>query len=212
MVSSRLLRSSAFPFVIGSVMSCGGGAGDSTPTAPVAPVVATVSVAAPAGTLQVGQAYQFTAVAKDRNGTVLSDTQAPIFWSISPAAVATISAKGVVTPTAAGTVTVSATAGSVTGNATASFIQAPPALSADVFMAATIFIPFNTTVKVGGIVRFNFENGNPHNVIFAKIAGAPADILVTQSVVINRAFAAIGTFPFECKIHPGMMGQVTVVP
>ncbi|MBA3646170.1 MAG: Ig-like domain-containing protein [Gemmatimonadaceae bacterium] len=199
-------------FFLGAAISCGGGGGDSTPTSPGTPIpiVSTVTVSAPAGPIQLGQAYQFSAVGRDNNGLIVSN--APFIWSVSPATAANVSVTGVVTPLAAGGASIKATSGSVSGAASATFVQASPPNLADVFMAGKTFIPTNTTVKVNGTVRFNFENGNPHNVIFARTAGAPTDIQVTQNVVISRVFAVTGIFAFDCTIHPGMSAQVTVVP
>ncbi len=211
MTTSRAFRLAALTVLtIGSSTFCGGGGGDSAPTAPVTPIVTSVSVSAPAGPFQIGQAYQFAAVARDKSGSTV--TGAPFIWAVSPATSATVSVTGVVTPLAAGAASVTATSGLVSGAASATFVQAPPPNTADVFMAGTTFIPINTTVKVNGTVRFNFENGNPHNVIFARTAGAPTDIQVTQNVVISRVFAVTGVFAFDCTIHPGMSGQITVIP
>jgi plastocyanin len=188
------------------VSACGG---DVT-SPPTSPAVATVTVLGPAGTLQVGQAYQFTATAKDNTGSVVNG--ATITWSVTPSTVAGVTTSGIVTPIAAGAATVIATSESVSGNAAVSFIEAPPPLQADVLMSGEIYLPFNTTIKLNGTVRFNFPPGIVHNVIFLSRPGVPSDIEQIQNVIISRAFTTAGTFPFDCTIHPGMSGQITVVP
>jgi len=204
---ARLGGAAAFLFA-----SACGGAGDAGVTAPPsAGVVASVAVSGPGGTLQVGQAYQFSATPRDRNGATLTGVN--VTWSVSPASAATVNLSGIVSPLIPGAATVTAAAGAVSGNAGVTFIDAPPPLLADVLMSGEIFLPFNTTIKVNGVVKFNFPPGIAHNVIFdRKKPGAPADILQTQNVIISRTFATIGTFPFDCTIHPGMTGQITVVP
>ena len=79
-------------------------------------------------------------------------------------------------------------------------------------MSGEIYLPFNTTIKLNGTVRFNFPPGIFHNVIFVSRPGVPSDIQQTQNIIIARTFATAGTFPFDCTIHPGMSGQITVVP
>lgn len=199
----------AFALVAIFTAACGGGADSAISPSP-SPVVAAVTVVAPAGTLQVGQAYQFTAIATDNNGATVSG--APITWSVTPATAAGITNTGIVTPLLSGAATVRATSGTIAGSAAVSFVEAPPPLQADVLMSGEVFLPFNTTVKLNGVVRFIFPPGIVHNVIFASKLGVPADILQTQNVIISRTFATIGTFPFDCTIHPGMSGQITVVP
>src|SRR6266540_1276440 len=75
----------------------------------------------------------------------------------------------------------------------------------------TAFSPFNVTIRAGGTVKFEFP-AEEHDVIFSNVAGAPADITVRTNATVSRVFATVGTFPYECKVHPGMTGQVTVVP
>ena len=81
--------------------------------------------------------------------------------------------------------------------------------TAEVFTPGNTFSPFSTTIAVGASVRFNIT-GVPHNVIFASVAGAPADINLVSNVVVTRTFNTRGTFPYDCTVHPGMSGQVVV--
>ncbi|MEO5568853.1 MAG: hypothetical protein ABIR92_10185 [Gemmatimonadaceae bacterium] len=84
----------------------------------------------------------------------------------------------------------------------------PPIL--DVFTPGNTFSPFTATIPVGGTVRFNIF-GDDHNVIFARAtAGAPSDINIVKDVMVERAFSAVGTFPYSCTVHPGMNGEIVV--
>ncbi len=86
----------------------------------------------------------------------------------------------------------------------------PPAENtANVFTPGNVFSPFSTTINVGGTVRFNIS-GDPHNVIFKRIAGAPSDVNVVSGTIVSRTFPAAGTFTYDCTVHPGMSGQVVV--
>jgi len=82
-----------------------------------------------------------------------------------------------------------------------------PAEEATVSMPGFSFVPFTTTIRAGGRVIFDFP-AESHNVIFERVAGAPTDIQETVNQRITRTFAAAGTFPYDCTIHPGMSGVV----
>ena len=76
-------------------------------------------------------------------------------------------------------------------------------------MPGNAFSPFNAIVKVNGTVSFDFP-GDEHDVTFVAKPGAPANIPVTKSKVVTRTFMTVGVFPYDCKVHPGMSGQITV--
>ena len=82
-------------------------------------------------------------------------------------------------------------------------------VTATVTMPGFVFAPVTTRIAVGGTVRFEFP-ATPHNVIFDRITGAPADIQETSNQTVPRTFAVAGTFPFDCTLHPGMSGEVVV--
>jgi plastocyanin len=86
--------------------------------------------------------------------------------------------------------------------------ESPPA-AATVSMPGFSFTPFTTTIALGGSVTFDFP-AEPHNVIFAKGTGAPADIQQTINAKVSRAFAVAGSFGYDCTLHPGMSGVVVV--
>lgn len=78
-----------------------------------------------------------------------------------------------------------------------------------VSMPGNSFSPFNATIHVNGIVRWEFPS-DEHDVVFVEMAGAPANIPVTTRATVSRTFSTIGVFPYDCRVHPGMSGQVTV--
>ena len=83
---------------------------------------------------------------------------------------------------------------------------APPE-AATVSMPGFTFTPFTTEIVVGGTVTFDFP-AEPHNVVFAKVTGAPSDIQETANARVQRTFSTAGTFPYDCRLHPGMSGVV----
>jgi len=84
--------------------------------------------------------------------------------------------------------------------------------TATVTMLPSAFIPFSTTIAVGGTVTFEFPPGIDHNVIFERQTGAPQDIQITRNASVDRKFTTQGTYAYDCRIHPGMIGEVVVVP
>lgn len=84
---------------------------------------------------------------------------------------------------------------------------APPAI-ADVFTPGNVFSPFSTVIAVGGTVRFNISG--THDVTFTPVTGTPSNVNVTTDRVVSRTFGVTGTYPYDCKTHPGMAGQVIV--
>ncbi len=188
------------------LVSCGGGS-DSSGPAPSSNTVTTVTVSASSASLQVGQAVQFSAEARNSKGELVSAGQAT--WSVSPTSVATINSNGLVTAIAAGTANVTATISGVNGNLSVGVVDAGIPTAATVAMPGNSFSPFNVTIKQNGTVTFDFPSAS-HNVIFVSRAGAPQDIQIVANTKVSRTFSVVGTFPYDCTIHPGMSGQVTV--
>ena len=180
--------------------ACSGDGG----SAPI--VITTVSVSAPLTTVTVGESAQLTATARDASGAVVP--AGTIAWSTSAAVVATVNPSGLVSAIAPGQTTITATAGGVAGSLLITVTPRPSA-SATVSMPAETFTPFTTAIIVGGMVHLDFP-ALPHNVIFDRVTGAPADILATSNRTVSRTFPAAGTFPYNCTLHPGMSGVVVV--
>ncbi len=78
-------------------------------------------------------------------------------------------------------------------------------------MPGNSFIPFEVAIRVGEAVYFEFPQV-VHNVIFARVSGAPPDIPETKNATIARTFNAEGRFLYDCTLHPGMTGAVQVNP
>ena len=91
--------------------ACGGG-DSGGPTAPptVDPPRATTVMVSPAtAELDVGETVQLTAVVRDQNSNVMAG--ASVTWMSGAGTVATVNASGLVTAVAAGTATITASAG-----------------------------------------------------------------------------------------------------
>jgi len=85
----------------------------------------------------------------------------------------------------------------------------PTVTTVDVFTPGLVFSPAFVTITVGSTVRYNIT-GVAHDVTFSTVTGAPASIPVTSNQNVSRTFNTKGTFPYDCRTHPGMSGSVTV--
>src|SRR6266851_2879166 len=87
--------------------------------------VASLTVSPATGTVTAGGTVQVTATPRDVNGTVL--TGRVVTWGTSNTAVATVSASGVVTGVAAGSVTITATSEGISGTSAITVLNVPVA-------------------------------------------------------------------------------------
>lgn len=111
------------------------------------------------------------------------------------------------------TATLAACGGGGMTTSTTSPNAPPPTATATVNATPQIaFSPAQLTLTQGGTVTFAFGSVG-HNVYFDNDpAGAPADIPgVNSNANVDRVFGATGVYTFNCHIHPGMHGTVTVV-
>lgn len=112
------------------------------------------------------------------------------------------------------TAALAACGGGSTGPAYTTPPTAPPPTAAAIVNATpeVAFSPAQLTVTQGGTVTFAFGSVG-HNVYFDNDpAGAPANIGgVNSNTNVDRVFDAAGVYTFNCHIHPGMHGTITVV-
>ncbi len=85
-----------------------------------------------------------------------------------------------------------------------------PVDDATITLRASSFSPRNVLLNQGGSVTFNNTSGATHNVTFLTV-GSPADIIDHSSGTTVRDFPNEGEFNFQCTLHAGMNGRVTVV-
>ena len=85
-----------------------------------------------------------------------------------------------------------------------------PALNTVNATITDTFDPSSLTVSVGTTVSFVFGS-TAHNVMFNPVTGRPDDIPGSNSnTTITRTFNTAGTFGYQCTIHAGMTGTITV--
>lgn len=69
------------------------------------------------------------------------------------------------------------------------------------------FSPALRTVAAGTMVTFRWSaSANTHNVTFADGPASPSQ----SSGTFTRTFAVAGSFAYQCTIHSGMNGTITV--
>lgn len=116
-------RIAAFSVVLclAGLFGCGGG-NKNNASSPAQPTLSSITVSPSTSTLWVAlNTQQFTATGHYSDGTT-KDLSAVASWVSSSPSIAIVSASGVGTPVAAGTVTISATSGVITGTSTVTVV------------------------------------------------------------------------------------------
>ncbi len=172
------------------------------------PAVLSVTVGPASLSLPIGQSGQLTAAVAVENN---ASTQ--VLWTSDNSAIATVNATGRVTAVTAGTAKIRATAVADAGKfgestTTVTAPTFPNAITVDATIDRT-FSPGTVDIALGGTVTFSFK-ALTHNVTFAGMAGAPGNVPNSENVNVARVFGTAGTFTYQCTLHSGMTGTVTV--
>lgn len=181
------------------------------------PVFTSVRITPASPSVAVGATVQLAATPLDQAGRAMTGLPAPQ-WTSADAAKATVTAGGVVTGVAAGTVAITAriTQGGVTREASVSVAvgsttQPPVPTTATVTTPGTTFNPASVTIAAGGSVTWQFTGSTRHNVTFNGTAPAGGNIPDTDpGGSATRQFATAGTYAYTCTRHAGMNGTVVV--
>ena len=196
--------------------------------------VASVAVTPATGSLNPGGTLQLTATPKDADGTPL--TGRTVTWSTSNAAVATVSASGLVTAVAAGApVTITATSEAKTGTSAITVTLVPVASVAvtpapgSVQVGATLQLTStlkdaNGNTLTGRTVTWassdtNVATVNATGLVTGKVAG-PATITATSEGVSGTSaitvtpipVATVGVTPASSNAIVGTTVQLTATP
>lgn len=87
--------------------------------------------------------------------------------------------------------------------------QNPPVATDKVTIADMAFAPAKITVKKGTTVTWTNQDSVAHNVITTGGQG-PKSKNLEKGASYSFTFDTVGTFDYECTIHPSMTGTVTV--
>jgi plastocyanin len=92
------------------------------------------------------------------------------------------------------------------GGSASNDTQAPAgAAGASVTLEDLKFKPDTVSIKVGGTVRWKWEENVLHNV-----HGGPFESPNKSDGVFTHTFDKAGTYEYECTLHSGMTGTVEV--
>ncbi|MBC7896764.1 MAG: Ig-like domain-containing protein [Cytophagaceae bacterium] len=162
--------------------------------------VATVQVTLAASSIPVGQTSQGTAVLKDAAGNVL--TGRTVAWSSSNTAAATVGSNGLVSGVAAGTPTITASSGGITGSAPMTITAPALATVTPVLASSTLSVGQTTTTTttlkdaLGGVmtgipVTYSSSNSTVATVnstgMVTAIAAGSANIVATALGISGTA-------------------------
>jgi hypothetical protein len=144
------------------IATAGGKSGRASVTVAGAPVVTVASVSVSPGSASgsVGESAQFSAVARDASGNVITDR--PVTWRSTNTAVVSVTSGGYATAIGGGSAAIVATIDGKTGEApiTVSGGTTPPAAA----VASVTLAPANVTIGVGAVqtiaVTLRDANGN----------------------------------------------------
>jgi uncharacterized protein YjdB len=199
---------------------------DATATVVVVRPVATVAVAPGNANLFVGRTLQLSASARDAQGTAL--TGRPVSWSVSDPAIATISATGLVTAVAPGTIAITATVEGVEASTGLTVVPLPPALTGITVSVDTVVLfagrmrAVTTTVDQptgAPVATVTFGSVMPSVAtvsatgVITAVGPGTAKITATAAVAGNSNFAAATqTATIEVIVLPVPVASVQVTP
>lgn len=203
-------------FITASILGLAacGGSSDPAPTPPVGntQTLATIRITNSALALAAGSTATLVPEALDAAGRVIAGVTGYTFTS-SAATVAEAQTDGAVLAIGAGTATITASVArngvTATAMATVSVTGSLPATATVVAAPDRTFAPANLVVARNANVTFSFGT-LLHNVMFRTAAGAPTDIPNNASATVVRPFPSAGDFTYDCSLHAGMTGKVTV--
>ena len=154
---------SVLPLVVLLILvGCGGGSGTNSgdpPAGDVSTSVVSISVTPADPSIPVGVTKQFAASGAYSDGTSHNIT-AQVTWSSSNPSVATVNGSGLATAASAGTATITATSGSISGNTTLTVTSAT--------LSSVAVTPANPSIPVGLAEQFTasgtYSDGTNHDI------------------------------------------------
>jgi uncharacterized protein YjdB len=167
------------------------------PVVPTTPVVVNVGVSPSTAAIEIGATVSLSGAPHDAIGSLLNSI---ISWTSTNAAVATVSSTGVVTGVSAGTVTILATAGGISGSATITVNAAQPAQPAPPAAVASISIsPTSLSLVTGAAGQLS-----------ATPRDASGNVLTGNTVVWSSSNVAIAAVTSSGSVAAVSAGTATI--
>ena len=195
-------------------------------TVTVVQPVATVQVSPPQSNLFVGRTLQVTASARDASGAAL--TGRAVTWSSSDPTVATITATGLVTAVAAGSVTITATVEGIEGTASFTIVPLPAGVTGVTVAPTTVSLFTGRTRTITATVSqpagaptatVTYGSAEPtvatvsNTGVITGVAAGTATITVTATAAGNaNVSAATQTATVEVTVEPMPVASVQITP
>ena len=201
-------------FAVIAIVACGGG-GDGGTNPPPPATVQSVSLSRTSALLEPSESVTLTATPRDGSGNALAGKA--VTWSANPStgtvSLAPNGSSVTVTGSAVGQATITATVDQVSSTPMTVTVSnsIPTAADVSVGSGGNAFSPDQTDIKAGGTVTYTWAGG-PHNVTFSSPPAPVANSGDRTSGTFQVTFAQAGTYNYQCTIHAGMKGTVTVHP
>ncbi len=175
-----------------------------------APVLTTITVTPSTASLQVSGTQTFTAAAKDQNGNPVSTS---ITWSSSNTAVGTINSAGAFTALAAGSTTIRATSGTVSGTASVTVTAPPPPAP---FLTTITVSPLTASLVVGNTQLFaaaaKDQNGNPISATITWSSSNTTVGVIDSTGRFTAVAAGVGTITARSGTVSGTASVTVTAP
>ena len=150
----KALFSIVLSFLALFIWGCGGNNGSGTPNPGPTPAINSISITPGSTSIAIGANQQFAATAHLSDNTT-KDVTSSVQWSSSDSAIAAVSGTGLATASAAGTVTVIATNGTVQGTASVKITTAADNLVSITLSPASFSMPVHTSQQFTATGNYN---------------------------------------------------------
>jgi uncharacterized protein YjdB len=165
---------------VGLLAGCSSGSSNSSPT------LTAIAVTPSTASVPAGQTQQFKAVGTYSNNTT-QDITGSATWSSSTASVATVAAGGLATAVAAGTTTITASMGSISGGATLNVTIVPTLVSIAV-------APIQGSLQAGQTLQYSatgtYDDGS--NKVLTSTATWASSVVTVATVAAGGLATAVG--------------------
>jgi plastocyanin len=199
---------------LSAIVACGGSGGDGTTTPPPPQTVQSISLSRTSALIEPTETVTITATPRDGSGNPVSGKT--VTWLASPSGTVTLTPNGnsvTVTGSSLGSAQVTATVDQVTSPAANVNVTNSIPLTGDVSVGngGDLFSPNQLDLKAGGTVTYTWFG--THNVTFGNTpATVPNSGNKNSGDTFQVTFPQAGVYSYQCTLHPGMTGSVTVHP